>query len=142
MDLNETSLSFTAQRLTRYKPTIYRRNVLEPISIDGRVFDSIALNYLLHCLPGTIIDKSVVFDHLYQHLAPGGVIFGSTILGSGIQPNFFAKRLMKIYNQKRVFCNTADDLTTFEQCLAERYSDYSLKVTGCAAMFVIRKPTS
>ncbi len=27
-------------------------------------FDSIGLNFLLHCLPGTLREKAIVFDHL------------------------------------------------------------------------------
>lgn len=140
MDLNEASLSYTANRLRRYNPTTYRRNILAPIALDGAKYDSIGLNYLLHCLPGNIVEKSVVFDHLYQHLQPGGVIFGTTILGSGIKANYVAKRLMKIYNKKQVFCNAADDLASFKQSLASRYADFSLNVQGCAVMFVIHKP--
>src|SRR5688500_18615304 len=33
MDLNANALAFTSQRIARYKPETYRRNVLEPIAM-------------------------------------------------------------------------------------------------------------
>jgi Methyltransferase domain len=64
MDLNRNSLDFASRRLTRYKPETYIRNVLEPVSIDAAKFDSVGINYLLHCLPGTIESKWAALDHL------------------------------------------------------------------------------
>jgi hypothetical protein len=46
--------------------------VLDKIEIDGPSFDSIGLNYVLHCLPGTIRTKSMVFENLEALLNPGG----------------------------------------------------------------------
>ncbi len=80
MDLNKQCLTFTQRRLLRYSPCVYQHNVFDVIDINEPNFDSISMNYLLHCLPGTIADKMVVFDHLYSLLNPGGVIFGHTII--------------------------------------------------------------
>ncbi len=66
--------------MLRYSPCVYQHNVFDVIDINEPNFDSISMNYLLHCLPGTIADKMVVFDHLYSLLNPGGVIFGHTII--------------------------------------------------------------
>ena len=44
MDLNPNSLKFTAEKVSRYKPEIYRGNILEPIETDMEKFDSIAIN--------------------------------------------------------------------------------------------------
>ena len=51
-DLNENSLRATASRIERYHPKVYAANVLEPLDIPPASFDSIAVNYLIHCLPG------------------------------------------------------------------------------------------
>ena len=80
MDLNPDTLEFASQRIRRYKPETYRRNVLESISLDAERFDSIGINYLLHCVPGSIESKSVVFDHLKALMNPNAVLFGSTLL--------------------------------------------------------------
>lgn len=52
MDLNQSTLDFASKRIARYQPEIYRRSVLDPIQIDAPKFDSVGINYLLHCVPG------------------------------------------------------------------------------------------
>lgn len=79
MDLNPNSLKFTATRMSRYKPEVYRANILEPIETDMEKFDSVGINAVIHCLPGTMSTKLVVFDHIKALLNPSGVVFGSTI---------------------------------------------------------------
>src|SRR5699024_9100523 len=76
MDLNQNSLDFAARRIARYKPETYRRSILDPIQIDAPKFDSLGINYLLHCIPGTIESKSIAFEHLRALMNPGAVIFG------------------------------------------------------------------
>ena len=64
MDLNSDALAYAAQRIARYSPETYRRNVLEPISMEAGKFDSIGVNYLLHCIPGSIESKAAAFDSM------------------------------------------------------------------------------
>lgn len=138
MDLNPDTLSFAARRITRYQPELYRRNVLAPIPFDGECFDSIGLNYLLHCLPGTLAAKAVVFDHLRPLLKPGAVLFGSTLLQGGVQRSAVAKGLMALYNRKGIFTNQADDLASLKDALTQRFREVSVEVVGCAALFAAR----
>ena len=135
MDLNANSLDFAAKRISRYCPETYRQNILEPLSIDIRKFDSVGVNYLLHCLPGSISEKAVLFDHLRPLMNPGATIFGSTILQGVAQNNWAAVRLMKLYNTKGIFSNTADTLESLERALQDRLSDVSVRVVGCVALF-------
>jgi 2-polyprenyl-3-methyl-5-hydroxy-6-metoxy-1,4-benzoquinol methylase len=135
MDLNQNALDFASQRIARYKPETYIRNVLEPISIDAAKFDSVGINYLLHCLPGTIESKSVAFDHLKTLMNPGAVIFGSTLLQGGVARNWFAKRLMDFYNGKRIFSNENDDINGLQYALGQRFRSVSVEIVGCAALF-------
>ncbi len=135
MDLNPNSLKFTAEKVSRYKPEIYRGNILEPIETDMEKFDSIAINAVIHCLPGTMSTKLVVFDHIKALLNPGGVVFGSTILNIGVKQNWLTKKFMKNFNNRRIFCNLEDDLSTLEEGLTERFSKSEVKVIGTAALF-------
>ena len=134
LDLNRNSLEATAQRLQRYQPTTHRANILEPVQLDAK-FDSIALNYLLHCLPGTMRGKGVVFTNLKPLLNPGSVIFGTTILGQGTQPNALARSLMRLYNARGVFGNAQDNLADLENHLKANFRETSTKVVGCVAFF-------
>ena len=135
MDLNPNALAFTAQRIARYKPETYRRNVLEPIPFDGPRFDSVGVNYLLHCIPGTIESKAAAFDHLKALMNPNAVLFGSTLLQGGVPRSGLAKRLMAVYNKKGIFHNEHDDLDGLKRALDRRFRDVSVQVIGCCALF-------
>lgn len=138
MDLNSDTLAFAARRIARYRPEQYRRNVLEPIAFDAEGFDSIGLNYLLHCLPGSIASKAVVFDHLRPLLKPGAVLFGSTLLHGGVPRSALARGLMAIYNRKGIFANRDDDLAGLQRALEQRFREVRVEVAGCAALFAAR----
>jgi ubiquinone/menaquinone biosynthesis C-methylase UbiE len=84
MDLNLNALDFAARRIAHYNPETYVRNVLEPIPFDAMKFDSVGINYLLHCLPGSMDSKSTAFDHLKTVMNPGAVTFGATLLQDGV----------------------------------------------------------
>ncbi len=135
MDLNLNTLEFAAERIKRYQPETYAQNVLEPIAWPGEKFDSVGINYLLHCLPGSIESKAVVFDHLKPLMQPNAVLFGSTLLQGGVPRSWFAERLMEVYNKKGIFSNQADNLEGLQQALSMRFRDISVEVVGCAALF-------
>lgn len=139
MDLNENSLAFTQERIARYAPEVYQHNILEPIGFEIEPFDSIGINYLLHCLPGTMATKEIVFQNLKPLLNPGGILFGSTLLQGGVRRNFAARQLMQFYNSKGVFSNTEDDLDTLTKNLEANFSQVSVKTQGCVALFWGRK---
>ncbi len=138
MDLNRNTLDFAARRIARYAPEAYRHNVLEPFPGNVPGFDSIGVNYLLHCLPGAVADKAVVFDHLKRLMNPGATLFGSTILNEGVPRNRAARRLMRWYNARGIFSNAADDLAGLTRALEARFGDVHLDVVGCVALFAGR----
>lgn len=138
MDLNPATLAYSARRLQRYRPEVYRRNVLERITLDAPGFASIGLNYLMHCVPGSIEAKSVAFDHLKALMHPGAVLFGATVLQGGVQRNWAARRLMQVFNPHRIFSNRHDDLDGLKRALQRRFRDVSIDVVGCVALFACR----
>jgi len=138
MDLNPGSLAFAARRIVRYRPETHVRNVMEEIAFDGEKFDSIGVNYLLHCLPGDMATKARVFDFLKPLMNPGASIFGSTLLQGGVERSLAAKALMAHYNASGVFANKRDDLETSNGELEKRFSDVSVETVGCAALFSAR----
>jgi ubiquinone/menaquinone biosynthesis C-methylase UbiE len=52
LDLNPTVLRVSAARLSRYRPTSVQANALQPLPVPAGHFDSVGMNFLLHCLPG------------------------------------------------------------------------------------------
>jgi len=138
MDFNEHALEYAARRIARLEPEIYRHNMLEPIALLADKFDSIAMNYLLHCLPGTIESKSVVFDHLRGLLNSGGVLFGATLLQGGVRRSWTARRLMAAYSRRGIFSNTNDNLDGLTRALRNRFANVTIDIVGCAALFAGR----
>jgi 2-polyprenyl-3-methyl-5-hydroxy-6-metoxy-1,4-benzoquinol methylase len=135
MDLNPSALEFASRRIARYRPETYQRNVLEPVALEAPKFDSVGINYLLHCLPGTLESKAVVFDHVKALVHPDAVVFGSTILQGGVRRNAAARRLMEFYNRKGVFTNRHDSLDGLRSELKQRFKEVSVEVIGCVALF-------
>ncbi len=138
MDINANSLDAASRRIARYKPEVYQRNVLDPIAIDAQKFDSVSINYLLHCLPGAIESKATAFDHLKALMNSGAVLFGSTLLHGGAHRNWFAKRLMGTYVRTGIFSNQNDDLAGLKRALDARFHDVDVHTVGCAALFSAR----
>lgn len=139
LDPNPNCLEMASRRIARYEPEIYRASVLDPIEIDAPGFDSVGLNYVLHCLPGTIRTKSTAFKNLEAVLNPRGTLFGGTILCGEVQCNWLARRAMEVINKGKVFTNMADDLTGLRWALSQHLSNVSIEVVGCVALFSGRK---
>ncbi len=135
MDLNQNALDYAAQRIARYRPETYLRNVLEPIAFDGEKFQSVGVNYLLHCLPGDIAAKAVVFDHLKALMKERTTLFVSTLLQGGVERGWTARRRMSFYNRKGVFANVHDDAAALREALERRFFDVEFEIVGCAALF-------
>ncbi|WP_425450188.1 class I SAM-dependent methyltransferase [Virgifigura deserti] len=138
MDLNPSSLAAASRRIARYRPEQFRADVLKPVAVEAPAFQSIALTYLLHCLPGSIAQKAVVFDNLAPLLQPGGVIFGATLLRIGVVRSTAARVLMRAYNRKGIFSNEADSVQALRAALDQRFRSVEIDIVGCAALFVAR----
>ena len=139
LDLNKNSLNAASTRISRFKPEIYCDNALEPLNTKCEKFDSISINYLLHCLPGSMKEKSIMFKHLEVLLNDQGVLFGSTILGKDSNVSYFAGKLMALYNNKGIFDNSSDDLQSLESSLKQYFKNVEITVIGCVAIFSAQK---
>ncbi len=135
MDLNPHCLEYARSRAVVENVTCAEADVLEPIEWEQDKFESINLGYLLHCLPGTMKQKYLVFENLKPLLKEGGVLFGSTILGQGQKPNWGARKLMALYNSKGIFSNAEDNLDDLRANLERYFSDVSIEVVGEVALF-------
>ncbi len=138
MDLNPNSLTAAARRVRRYHPTTVLADVTVPMHAPTVPFDSIGIGYLLHCLPGAMRDKAAAIGHLAALLNPGGVLFGTTILGRGIQHSPLARVALCHYNQQGVFSNMDDSARGLNDALARHFGMVSVHVVGCVAFFAAR----
>ncbi|WP_370645927.1 methyltransferase [Brachybacterium sp. ACRRE] len=142
MDLNPNSLETASARIASLHPKTITADVLEELPGSVAVYDSIGVNYLFHCLPGTWDDKGAALDHLAPHLDDDGVLFGSTILGSGVEHNALGRRLMRFYNRVGIFHNSDDDVAGLQRALEARFREVRVDVVGRVAMFSARGATA
>lgn len=140
LDLNRDCLETTARRLRRYQSQQTQQNILAPIQLDGARFDSVGLNYVLHCLPGSMLDKAIVFENIHRVLNPGGVVFGTTVLGRNVQHGRVEKVVLSLYNRTGILNNWEDDAESLNAILGQHFSDFSVEIKGrCIAFFSARK---
>ena len=142
MDLNPNSLATTSTRVGGAVSQTVVSDVLKPLPDNIGPFDSIGLNYLLHCVPGSWQEKGIAFANLAAKLSAGGVLFGSTILGQGVHHNVPGRRLMSLYNKKGIFHNRQDDVEGLERALAQSFAEVTVEVVGTVALFRARAPIS
>jgi ubiquinone/menaquinone biosynthesis C-methylase UbiE len=135
MDPNTNCLEVASRRIARYKPEVYQANVLEPIPFDAPKFDSVGLNYVLHCIPGDIATKGVAFEHLKALMNPGGILFGATLLHDGVRRNWLARKVMDRNNKHGIFANVNDSLEGLRSVLSEHLTNSALEVVGCVGIF-------
>jgi hypothetical protein len=139
MDLNPNTLEKTSRRIERYKPKTHLCNVLEPIGIDMPEFESISLFNFFHCLPGTMRTKKAVIGNLLPFLRKGGVFFGTTILGQGVDAGRLYRMANAAYNRKAIFSNLRDNARDLEDILNDNFNDARVRVRGSVAFFRGRK---
>ena len=135
MDMNANALQFASQRIARYEPVLFQQNVLQQIQASVPPFDSVGINYLLHCLPGAMSEKAVAFDHLHEVMKPDACIFGATLLQQGVPRTRMAQRLMAFYNRKGIFGNTEDGLDDLHREMTSRFRNVTVETAGCVALF-------
>lgn len=145
LDLNQNSLRAARARVSRTHPKVLLQtfcdDVVNPRGVLGdRKFQSISLFYLLHCMPGSMIDKSNVVEYLKRHLRNSGVLYGATIIGSAYPHNSLGRRLLDIYNRKGIFGNYFDTVSGLRVGLQRHFYDVEITQHGAVAMFVAIGP--
>lgn len=139
MDLNPNSLHFTKKRLGRPDTQTVQADVLQPLPLKG-VYDSISTFFLIHCLPGPLERKMVLFTNLKPFLAENGTIYGTTVLGKDVSHNFFGWVLMCIYNWRGIFSNWGDGEREIREALCKDYKQVETRVVGRVLMFSASQP--
>ena len=139
MDLNPNSLAAASARLARYAPRTHRANVLEDWAVEPGTYDSVAMTHLLHCLPGPMSAKGVAFEHAHRALAPGGTLFGATILGKDVDLNPLARAATAISNARGILDNREDGPAELDAALARVFPARTIRVHGAVALFTAHR---
>jgi ubiquinone/menaquinone biosynthesis C-methylase UbiE len=138
MDLNPNSLAAASHRLARYAPRTHRANMLEDWHLEPGTYESVALTHILHCLPGSMAEKGVAFRHAKRALAPGGTLFGATILAKDVPLNPLARALIALSNHRGILHNWDDGPAELDAALAESFPERRVLIRGAVALFSAR----
>jgi hypothetical protein len=139
MDLSASCLEKTRQKVARYAPEVYTQNLLEPIAHSPAPFDSIGINYVMHCVPGSFAEKGIAFRNLTKLLSDHGVLFGTSVLSESVHKNLLARPFMWLMNAMGVFNNRRDNATELKTALETCGKLVYFEIVGVTAFFAIKK---
>jgi len=139
LDPNVNVLSHASRRLRNLEVTTVEADVLKPLPIDGP-FDSVALNGVLHCLPGPLPSKAAAVANVAEVLEPGGVLFGSSILGPSGRHTWLGRRILDANNRRGTFNNLGDTEEGIGEILSAWFGRVELETVGTMAIFAATNP--
>ena len=135
LDYSPGSLKWAARRLKDYTPSTIRHNLFRPLPPVSHPYESICLNYVLHCVPGSFTDKERVIVNLKASMAPRGILFGSTILGESSAKSYSAKLVLAYYNLLGSFHTVQDTEEGLVEALSKNFHYVDCRVIGSVALF-------
>ena len=137
LDLNASCLAAASVRVGHGRSVAsLQQSFFDPLPREHS-FDSIGLNFLLHCIPSH--EKWDRLSQLRGHLRPGGTIFGSTLIPDTETATLAARALNSTYNKLGVFGNADDTMDELENAL-RGYAEVSTRRVGQVALFSARRP--
>jgi SAM-dependent methyltransferase len=139
LDPNQNVLDYAALRLSRLEVTAIQADVLKPLPVDGR-FNSAALHGVIHCLPGPLARKATAVTNVAAVLAPDGVLFGMSVLGSSGPQTWLSRRMLASVNRRGAFDNLGDTEEGLKEILAASFEQVELETVGSVAIFVATNP--
>ncbi|MFI5261106.1 MAG: class I SAM-dependent methyltransferase [Candidatus Limnocylindrales bacterium] len=139
LDPNATVLEHASRRLRRLDVTAIQADVLKPLPVDGP-FDSAALHLVIHCLPGPLWRKNSAVANVAAVLAPEGVLFGATVLGTAGPQTWLSRRVLDAFNRRGAFDNLDDREEGLRGILAASFEQVDLETIGSMAIFAATRP--
>ena len=139
LDPNPDVLAHAARRLSDRHPSAIQADVLKPLPLTaGDRFDSAAMNYVLHCLPGPPVRKAAAVQNVAAVLKPGGVLFGATVLGATGPQTWLSQAVLWFVNSRRIFDNLSDTEGGLRDVLEASFATVEIDVIGSVAVFTAR----
>ena len=139
LDPNPAALAHASRRLAYLRPSVLQADVCQPLPLNER-FDSIALNYVLHCLPGPMARKAAAIRNVAAVLEPDGVLFGATVLGAPELHTWLSRAALGETNRRGVFDNLSDTEGALRAALTDSFADVTIEIVGSVAVFTAEEP--
>jgi SAM-dependent methyltransferase len=139
LDPNPNVLEHASRRLQNLDITPVEADVLKPLPIEGE-FDSAALHLVIHCLPGPLARKAAAVANVAAVLAPAGVLFGASVIGTSGSHTWAARRVLDLFNRQGGFDNRRDTEEGLRAILATSFERVELETVGSIAIFAAMNP--
>ena len=140
LDPNVTVLDHASRRLQALDITAVEADVLKPLPLNG-TFESAALHGVIHCLPGPLSRKAAAVANVAAVLAPTGVLFGASILGSSGPHTWLSRRILDANNRRGIFDNLGDSREGLGEILTASFDHVELATIGSMAIFAATNPS-
>jgi SAM-dependent methyltransferase len=141
LDPNPNVLRYVKRRLQQLDVTAVEADVLKPLPVTGP-FDSVGLSMVLHCLPGPMERKALAIENIARVMAPGGVLFGGTVLGTSARHTRLGRAVLWAFNRRGAFGNLDDSEAGLRDILGRSFKNVEVKTRGGIATFVATDPVS
>jgi SAM-dependent methyltransferase len=135
LDLSQECLDVSARRIANLHPTLSRANLMYPLPLPKKHFDSAAMNLVFHTIPGGWEGKGIIFKHVAETLRPGGTLFGTSVLAEGVPMSRFTRKMISEQHRRGNFQNQGDDPEGLRAQLAKYFPESSVEVHGVTAVF-------
>jgi len=140
MDLNQTCLDTAQHAITAITALTHQADIFKTQLHLQNKYNSISMNFLLHCLPGDMENKSVAIGNAVLMLKSGGVLFGATIISDKNLQTILSTKIASYYNEKGIFSNTNDTQEALTKALNQHLKDVQINIIGTVALFKGLKP--
>eukprot|EP01084_Bolivina_argentea_P195134 334831_1 len=105
--------------------------------MNNKIFDTIAMGHVLHCIPGSINEKfPKILDGLSSYMDKNTKFFGCS--HANIEPdgfNAFPEKFMNFLRQQKILFNENDTTKDMEKVLSEYFGIYDVTEVGYVTMF-------
>jgi SAM-dependent methyltransferase len=139
LDPNKNVLDHASRRLRHLDVTAVEADVLKPLPVEGP-FESAALHLVIHCLPGPLPRKATAVANVASVLAPHGVLFGASVLGTAGPQTWLSRRVLAAFNRQGSFDNLGDTEDGLRRILASSFGHVELETVGSIAIFAAMQP--
>ena len=138
LDVNENILNYSKQNLKNdydHKIITVHQDVFSKKINKNIKFNSVGINYVLHCIPGTLENN---IDTLINNLGSSNYnLFGSTLICDPLHMNPIAEYELILLNNLGIFNNSNDTYEQFIEYLNNNKIKHNILKIGYVAIFNI-----
>lgn len=136
LDPDAKALKRAGKNTAHLKPRLFQGSLMHQWGFRNQKFNSINLNFVLHCLQGDFEGKvNALCINARSCLADNGTIFGSAILRDRISTNPLSEYFLNRCNKSGVMNNEKDSYRKLERMLNYYFNNVHITMVGYVVMF-------